>query len=250
MANPVDNWIDRIAKLAGILLPVIIAIFGWIYTSNKDKNDALLRDAQQRRDDYQRGWDKTQKRYANMTALMPLLTSTTPSVIRAGMEIFTSEANADQAPLDLQPTIERIKSEHPELQKSADAALNAAQGQQLRDCQQTTEGLYIQVANSTDQLDAGRHLVTSMAGANIVRVQGAQRVDAVPNHAQLRFYFSDANKAEAARIEAELAKYGFRDIQRVDLSPKYLRSGCAPPRAYELWVGADAPLSPDGSARH
>jgi hypothetical protein len=235
----VDKWIDRIAKLAGILLPVVIAIFGWSYNANKDKNDKLLQ-----------VWDKMQKKYANMTALMPLLTSSNPASIRAGMEIFTAEAKDDQAPLVLQPTIERIKSEHPELQKSADAALNAAQGQQLRECPQNPDGLYIHVSNSTEQLAAGQLLAASMTKANVVRVQGAQRVDASPPHAQLRFYFSETNKAEAAKIEAELAKYGVREIKEQDLSPRYLRSGCAPPRVYELWVGSDAPLSPDGSARH
>ena len=61
--------------------------------------------------------------------MIPLLTSQDSSNRLLAIEIFTSEAQRDQAPLDLVPSIERLGSEHPEHLKQAMAAVAAAQEQ-------------------------------------------------------------------------------------------------------------------------
>ena len=246
-ASNLDKWLDRASKIAGVLLPVIVAAVGGFYTANKDTNDRLTREAQAQRDEYQQRWDNTQKQYANMTALVPLLTSHDRSAIDTGLDIYTSEANAGQAPLDLRLTIERIKSDQPNHASAAQEALEALRGQMARACQQDPDGLYVEVQNSSDQLKRGKQLSQLLTDSQVIPVQGVQRVDSSPKHTQLRYYFSETNTAQAQRIKVELAKHGFLRIDDQDLSPRYLKKGCLPPGIYELWVGSDTPLSVDGS---
>jgi hypothetical protein len=117
-----DDLLDRLSKIAGILLPLVVALVGGLYTYEKDKNDALVAQRAERR-------DLQQVQYGNLTALIPLLTSQDQSVRTLGMEIFTSEAKKREAPLDLVPSIKRLGAEHPEIQSAAMAAVAAANAQ-------------------------------------------------------------------------------------------------------------------------
>jgi len=117
-----DDHLDRLSKIAGILLPLVLALVGGLYTYTKDKNDARNLQREERR-------DLQQVQYANLTALIPLLTSQDQSSRLLAIEIFTSEAKKHQAPLDLVPSIERLGNEHPEHLKQAMAAVAAAQEQ-------------------------------------------------------------------------------------------------------------------------
>ena len=117
-----DNQLDRLSKLAGILLPLVLALVGGLYTYTKDKNDARNLQREERR-------DLQQVQYANLTALIPLLTSQDQTNRLLAIEIFTSEAKKHQAPLDLVPSIERLGNEHPEHLRQAMAAVAAAQEQ-------------------------------------------------------------------------------------------------------------------------
>jgi hypothetical protein len=117
-----DGQLDRLSKIAGILMPLVLALVGGVYTYTKDKNDARNLQREERR-------DLAQVQYSNLTALIPLLTSQDPSNRLLAIEIFTSEAKKDQAPLDLVPSIERLGNEHPEHVKAAMAAVAAAQEQ-------------------------------------------------------------------------------------------------------------------------
>lgn len=120
-----DLQLDRLSKVAGILVPVVLALVGGLYTYTKDKNDARTLLREQKR-------DLRQVQYANLTALVPLLTSQDPSSRLLAMEIFTSEAKKHEAPLDLVPSIQRIGNEHPEHLKEAMAAVAAGQQQAQR----------------------------------------------------------------------------------------------------------------------
>ena len=117
-----DDQLDRLSKIAGILLPVVLALVGGLYTYTKDKNDARNLQREERR-------DLQQVQYANLTALVPLLTSQDQSNRLLAIEIFTSEAKKHQAPIDLLPSIERLGNEHPEHLKEAMAAVAAAHDQ-------------------------------------------------------------------------------------------------------------------------
>jgi len=117
-----DNRLDQLSKIAGILLPIVVALVGGLYTFEKDKNDARTLQRQERR-------DLQQAQYGNLTALIPLLTSPDPSSRTLALEIFTSEAKKREAPLDLVASIKRLGTEHPENASQAMAAVAAANGQ-------------------------------------------------------------------------------------------------------------------------
>jgi len=117
-----DQRLDQLSKIANILLPLVVALVGGVYTYEKDQNDARTQQREQRR-------DLQQVQYGNLTALIPLLTSQDAASRTLGMEIFTSEAKKREAPLDLVPAIKRLGAEHPENQPQANAAVAAANGQ-------------------------------------------------------------------------------------------------------------------------
>ena len=114
--------LDQLSKIAGILLPLVVALVGGLYTYEKDQSDARNLRREERR-------DLQQVQYGNLTALIPLLTSQDLSTRALGMEIFTSEAKKREAPLDLVPAIRRLGNDHPEIQSQATAALAAADEQ-------------------------------------------------------------------------------------------------------------------------
>ena len=120
--SSLDYKLEQLSKVAGILLPVVVAVVGGLYTYVKDQNDARTLQREEQR-------DLKQVQYGNLAALIPLLTSQDASSRLLGMEIFTSEAKKREAPLDLVASIKRLGSENPENQRQATAALAAAQEQ-------------------------------------------------------------------------------------------------------------------------
>ena len=61
-----DNRLDQLSKIADILLPLVLALVGGLYTYQKDKSDARTLQREERR-------DLQQVQYGNLTALIPLL---------------------------------------------------------------------------------------------------------------------------------------------------------------------------------
>lgn len=114
------------------------------------------------------------------------------------------------------------------------------------ECRFIPNGVYIHVANSTEQLASGKQLANFLRDAGFT-VQGVQRVDVAPKSTQLRYYFSDANNSQASAITGKLEKHRFQKVDPVNLSPKYLKPGCPAPGIYELWIGTATPLAADGS---
>jgi hypothetical protein len=230
-----DEWLERFSKIAGILLPLVVFIVGYWYNTNKDRNDA-----------YQQQWDNTQKQYSNLTALVPWLTSQNLLAVSAGLAIYTSEAKTGQAPLDLYDTILNIPNEQPKLAGAVQGALDAAKVQMGKECKFNPAGIYIHVANSSEQLASGQLLANFLREAGFT-VQGVQRVNVAPKSTQLRYYFSDTTDSQAKKIIDNLGKHGFGKVDPSNLSPTYLKQGCPPPGIYELWIGTATPLAADGS---
>jgi hypothetical protein len=246
MHTKFDTYLDRVSKIAAIFLPIVVAVVGGIYTANKDKNDRLALKAQADHDEYQRGWDNTKKKYDNMIALVPLLTSGDRSKVRMALEIYTSEAKDGQAPESLQPTIHRIELEQPEQRDEAQLAFSAGKEQMASACRFDPDGLYIQVANDIEQLKDGRKLQTLLESSG-VKVQGVQRIDASPKNTELRYFFTPPNTSQAGAIKEELAKHGIKKIDEKDLTKRYLKPGCNPPGTFELWIGENARLTAEGT---
>jgi len=238
-----DVWLERLSKIAGILLPVTIAIVGGMYTFVKDKNDEAVRNAQQERDQNQKTFDNTQKQYGNLAALLPLLTSEKEGQVQVGLEIYQSEASVDQAPPNLVSTIRRLSNQFPQQAKLVQLATEAGQRQQRAECKSSPDGLYIQVANETTQLALGEGLAKRLTSSEVSPpVQGVQRIDHGPRSNELRYYFSDPTNLQASDLIAKLRAAGVENISKVDLAARYLKKGCPPPSVYELWIGTSSPL--------
>ncbi len=239
-----DRSLDRLGKISGILVPIVIAFVGWFYTATKDNNDKAAREQQA-------AFDTTQKKYTNLTALVPLLTSTDKSQRDLGIKIYTSEANAQQAPTDeLQQYIFDLQLNDPSdrtLQQAVSAGARQQQAtaasQPPPQCAASPGGLFIQVANSPEQLALGKNLITRLRTTSIGPVvQGVQRVDKAPSQTQIRYYPSPANDQQLQVIRTVLNSVGIVVQQNVNLSPGYLKPGCSPPASFELWIGAATPL--------
>jgi hypothetical protein len=242
-SSRLDVGLERLSKVAGILLPITIAVVGGIYTSNKDKNDEAVRAAQEQRDATQKAFDNTQKQYANLMALIPLFTSGKEEQARVGLEIYLSEARLLQAPTDLQSTIQGLSNQFPEQARLVQLATEAGKRQQDAECKVSADGIYLQVANSSTQVALGKLLASQLKSNGVSpSVQGVQRIDQGPNATELRYYRSEANDLQATGIISKLQAVGIANVARVDLTQRYLKSGCSPPAVYELWIGASSPL--------
>ncbi len=241
-SSSLDLTLDRLSKIAGILVPLVIGAVGALYTIEKDKSDQATRDAQLKRDQDQRTFDNAQKQYSNLTALLPLLTSDKPNEVKIGLEVYIAETKDSQAPIDLQLSIQQLSNQFPEQAALVQRAAEAGREQQKTQCTANPDGLYIQVANSTEQLDRGKSLARALANHLTWPIQGVQRIDQGPAVNQLRYYFNPDNDARAANIITALAQSGISPIQKQDLTQRYLKSGCAPPHVFELWMGTSTPL--------
>ena len=238
-----DRFLERAEKIANILLPVVLALVGGLYTYTKDKNDGEMQKEQAAR-------DLSQKQFANLTALLPMLVSKDPPTVSAALQVYVEETREKQAPESLKSVILSIQQTQPEHRAEAQAAVQAGELQSTGKCKSIPGGLFIQVANDQEQLKNGRVLQDLLKSAEgIPAVPGVQRVDAVPQQTQLRYYFNEDNDSQALRITHYLEALGYKDIQTQDLSSRYLNVGCPPPATFELWIGSQSPVGRDGKAR-
>ena len=236
-----DLYLDRVSKCAGILLPIIVGIIGAWYTVRKDASDNAARDqaaAQQ----------IAQAQYSNFAALLPLMLSNDDRQVSTALDLYKQEAAIGQAPQSLGSLIQQIGATRPQFRAQAQAAEQAASVQAGTGCKAFASGLFLQVANDPAQLKNGQALAAKLKSeAGIPSVQGVQRVDAVPQQTQLRYYFSDTNDAEAEKVIAALRQAGFTSVAKQDLSPRYLKDkNCPPPPTFELWVGSADALDVQG----
>jgi hypothetical protein len=240
-----DQFLERAEKIANILLPVILALVGGLYTYTKDRNDQEMQKQQAAR-------DLSQKQYANLTALLPMLVSKDPPTVTAALQVYIEETREKQAPESLKGVLLSIQQTQPEHRAEAQAAVQAAELQSTGKCKSIPGGLFIQVANDQQQLKNGKvlqELLKSAEAEGVPPVQGVQRVDAVPQQTQLRYYFNENNDSQAQRIIHYVEALGYKDIQTQDLSGRYLNLGCSPPPTFELWIGSQSPVGRDGKAR-
>ena len=238
-----DRFLGRTEKIANILLPVIVAVVAGVYAYHKDKSDEKTQAQQAVR-------DVEQKRYANLTALLPMLVSKDPSTVSAALDVYVAETKVKQAPESLKAVILDIQQNQPEHRAEAQAAVQAAELQNTGKCLSAPSGLFIQVASDKEQLKNARVLQELLKSAEgIPPIQGVQRVNAVPLQTQLRYYFNDRNNSQAMRIIHYLEASGYKDVQPQDLSGHYLNVGCPPPPTFELWIGSDVRVGWDGKAR-
>jgi len=238
---PIDHLLERVEKIASICLPLTIALVGGLYTYQKDKSDEKLRVQQTAQ-------DLSQKQYANLTSLLPMLLSKDAASVSAALNVYTEEAKIGQAPIALKGVIEKIGTTQPEHRAEAQIADQSATLQTTGKCKAITSGIFIQVANDKDQLKYGQVLASKLKDLNqLPPIQGVQRVDQLPSQTNLRYYFDPNNNAEADKIIASLKQFGFTAVQRVDLTQNYLKVGCPPPPSFELWLGVQLPLNAEGT---
>ena len=241
MSSRFDLFLDRWSKIAGILLPIVVGIVGAVYTVRKDDADKAaktLADGQQ----------TAQAQYANLVALLPLMTSDDDRKVEIGLTMYQLAAANGQAPPNMGPLFEKIRVRWPQLKVQAQAAAQDASVQAGAGCKPFSSALYIQVANDKAQLANGQKLANSLKEASgLPPVQGVQRVDTVPQQTQLRYYFSDANDKNASNIIAALQQLGFTNVAKQNLSPLYLKERqCPPPPTFELWIGSANALDAQG----
>src|SRR5690242_12616869 len=109
-AKRIDKALERAGKVVTIVTPILIGVAGLIYTANKDKNDIAQRRAEAAHRELVDRADAEQKNIGN---LLPLLKSDKDSERLLGIELFTQQAKRGEAPLDLLPTIERLRQAAP-----------------------------------------------------------------------------------------------------------------------------------------
>jgi hypothetical protein len=245
VSKSIDRGLERLSKLGSILVPLVIAVIGWNYTAKKDQNDALARAQQAQVNSEQKQFNATQKQYGNLTALLPLLTSNDAEKVNVAIKIYTSEAAAGQAPTALQLCIRDLANQFPDKAALVQKAVEAGFQQQSEECSDIPGGIYMQVANTDQQLALGTLLGHSLTQGSLNQaIQGIQRIDKGPNATQLRYYFDPSNNTEAHRIVAALDSVGAGPVQLVDLTATYLKKDCKPPSVFELWIGESTPLKP------
>jgi hypothetical protein len=236
-----DLRLDRVSKIAGVLLPIVVGVVGAIYTIQKDQSDTAARQQSATQ-------QVTQAQYANFGALLPLMVSNDDRQVSTALSIYKQEAANGQEPQSLTPLIDQIIATKPQLRAQAQAAEQAVLVPQGTPCKEFLNGLFLQVANDPAQLSDGQALAALLKSeTGLPPIPGVQRVDSVPQQTQLRYYFSATNDAQASRVIASLKKFGFSNVARQDLSPLYLKNkSCTPPPTFELWIGAADVLDAQG----
>jgi len=237
-----DLFLERLSRFATIVIPVVIAYFSQAYTAQKDTMDRLDKrvDRQDRAESARS--DQEQK---NAAVLLPLLKSNDPNERLMGIEIFTAQAQNGQAPLYLQPTIERLlKQASPQTptgaatQTAVAAATQAAARQQATCSNTMPDGVYLHYQDKAQK--AGAQKIGDDLKQQGLASHGVQQVDVAPKQTEIRYYPAGANQADLLKILSVLAKYGFADVPKKDIS--YLLHGCAPRAIYEVWIAADASM--------
>jgi hypothetical protein len=235
------KWADSISK---IVVPVVLAIFGTIYSCQQADTD-------QKRLKAQRDSDESRHNFDRDTQLVKMLASSNPDEMKIGMNIILTLAEKNKFTPDLLPAVCSFANDRPgvPLTALAQEVLSKLAAQQKNDQAKTacagsksqvktsnpgssTIQVYVQIASEEQREDAQRLQVE--LGKHGFSAQGIELMSesAATRNTYVRF-FSAGSESEARKVEEVLNNLGYTKPGIQDFSP----STHPPLPSIEVWIG-------------
>jgi hypothetical protein len=245
--KPRDRWARAeviFAGLSGVLLPVVVAAVGGLYTFVQDQHNA--QDLVQ-----QKAIEQITARARQATDLLTHLSSANDRERLLAIKVAEQLGKENLLPQELVPVLLEIARSDPSSPVSVAASSAvagttkvtavASSGQVVTAASQGAAALatlpprvYVHI-RSEEQRPAARTLSAAIEQAGF-SVPGIQRVDVGPAHSELR-YFRGSDPQDVEGISKALAAAGVT-VQPADLSAGF-RGANIRARHYELWLAPD-----------
>jgi hypothetical protein len=243
--KPRDRWSKAeiiVGILSGILLPIVVAVVGGIYTFVQDRNhDANVIQQHQN--------EEVQRRADRATTLLKHFASESKRERLLAIKVAEELAKEKQLPSELVPAMIELAKNDPAAEVSG-AATEATN--KITDVTTTEDGtlktvpstasqtlaklparVYVHISNENQRQEAKQ--IAAKLQEKGFSVPGIERVDESPTDSELR-YFAGSEPADAQTLANELEQSGIK-VKLVDLSQRYKNSTSIRPRHYELWIG-------------
>lgn len=248
--KPRDGW-SKAEALAGILLPLLVALGGGAYTLIQDRhNEAALLQQKQREQLVTRSQqiagllqhlasDKPRERLLAVTVAQQLASDALiPSELMAAIaEIAQNDESAEVAgaATALVTSTTTVSTVSPE------GVVGSATSRAATALKEIAPRVYLHIRTEEDRAVA-RAISGDLQQVGFL-VPGIEKLDGGPSQSELR-YFEGSIPEDTRRILATLKEAGL-DASAVDLTQRYKGSTGIRPRHYELWIarGAVQPAS-------
>lgn len=228
------DWIDLIAKL---LIPVVIAACGIVFTLQKDKTDRNRQESDHKS-------DVARQQLERDTGYVRMLASTNEKERALGFKIIEVQQSHGNFSQDLLPVLQAISQERPSATSTqkAKTILQTAVKQNpeiaTRIAEQTSAQVptvYLQIARAEQRAEA-IELQTKLRATGFA-VEDIDLPSGPTVNTYVR-YFSEAGKGNADKVFEIMKTMGF------DVKEQIADVGKAPPDQLEVWIGQRQGLLP------
>ncbi|HEX8164146.1 MAG TPA: hypothetical protein VF538_19910 [Pyrinomonadaceae bacterium] len=247
--KPRDRWSKAeiiVGAVSGILLPIVVAVVGGIYTYNQDKNHEANANQEHQNEEVRRRADRA-------TTLLKHFASDSKRERLLAIKVAEQLAKEKQLPDELVPAMIEIAKNDPsaEVSGAATEATNKVtevttinQAGNLETVQSTASQtlaklpprVYMHIRNES-QRGKAEQIAAKLQERGFI-VPGIERLDAGPANAELR-YFNGSEPVDTQALVNALNELGLK-VNPVDLSNRYKNSTSIRPRHYELWVDTNS----------
>lgn len=246
--EPRDKWSKAeiiVGVLSGILLPIVVAIVGGIYTYVQDKNQEANAVQDQQNEEISHRADRA-------TNLLKHFASESKRERLLAIKVAEQLGKDKQLPDELVPVLIEIAKNDPSADVSGAAAEATSKVTEVTTINQagnvetvkSTAGeviaaipprVYFHIRNES-QRERAEQIAAKLQDQGFI-VPGIERLDAGPPHTELRF-FKGSDPTDTQTLVKALDQLGLK-VDQVDLSNRYKNSTAIRPRHYELWISAD-----------
>jgi hypothetical protein len=243
-----DKWSKAeiiVGILSGILLPVVLALVGGVYTYIQDRNHEATAGQEHQNEEVRRRADTA-------TNLLKHFASENKRERLLAIKVAEQLVKEKQLPDELAPALIEIAKSDPsaEVAGAATEATNkitevttinqAGNPETIKSTASETIAkipprVYFHIRNDS-QRGKAEQIAAKLQEQGFI-VPGIERLDTGPTNTELRF-FNGSEPADTQRLVNALNQLGLK-VNQVDLSNRYKNSTSIRPRHYELWINAN-----------
>jgi hypothetical protein len=247
--KPRDKWSKVeivVGLLSGILLPLVLAVVGGVYTYIQDKNHEAGADQEHQNEEVRRRADTA-------TNLLKHFASENKRERLLAIKVAEELVKEKQLPDELAPALIEIAKSDPsaEVAGAATEVTNkitdvttinqAGNSETIKSTASETIAkiparVYFHIRNES-QRERAEQIAAKLQEQGFI-VPGIERLDTGPTTTELRF-FTGSEPADTQVLVNAFTQLGL-NVKPVDLSNRYKNSTSVRPRHYELWISPNS----------
>jgi uncharacterized protein YjbJ (UPF0337 family) len=234
--KPRDKWSKVeivVGLLSGILLPLVLAVVGGVYTYIQDKNHEAGADQEHQNEEVRRRADTA-------TNLLKHFASENKRERLLAIKVAEELVKEKQLPDELAPALIEIAKSDPsaEVAGAATEVTNKITDVTTINQAGNSETIKSTASETIAKIREKAEQIAAKLQEQGFIVPGIERLDTGPANTELRF-FTGSEPADTQVLVNAFTQLGL-NVKPVDLSNRYKNSTSVRPRHYELWISPNS----------